>query len=75
MAKKKPAPAGNVIQNCNFTVQAPAPETEANVERRVEAVTSLAAAAQANAEAIRAVAEALRGPASTSDNTCIKIGS
>lgn len=74
MKKKPTTPQGTMISNCNFTVQAPAPETEANVERRADAVKSIADACKVNAEALSKAADALRGAATTNDNTCIKIG-
>lgn len=81
MAKKKPqpapGPAGNTISNCSFVIEAPPHETEANMAQRAEAAKALASAAEANADAIKAVAEILRGPAgvTVSDSPMVKFGS
>ena len=68
--KKKPQvvpSAGTIIQNCSFV------NTSAANEHTRAAVEALAAAAKANAEAITAIANSLKGSPATMDRA-INIG-
>jgi hypothetical protein len=69
MKTKQPAPQGPVITNCSFVNEAP----KANEHTRA-AVVALAEAAQANANAIAKIAEALKGQSVTHYGPMLSVG-